>query len=233
MRGSNLTKRNSPTLACIPQRTMSRIVTVQQHLACLNGAQLPRMIRLETGVKEQIKMKRKSITRMAILFIFAVAALGFWTVNTVLAQDVPGTDTCRAAGPPLEETMKYVTVHANLRNLSLDRENGTLSYEGGHGFGDKPTLHYMKIRCSGIYKVAGTVFLSCRENVPCFFFPDGSEPPGKVKADIFEVLGGSPDALDNLVRALSHLIYLLQADYRASHKNNNDPFAPTPDGPRP
>lgn len=37
---------------------------------------------------------------------------------------------CRAQGPPLQETMKYVLKQAQLKDLAFNDKNGTLFYEG-------------------------------------------------------------------------------------------------------
>lgn len=89
-------------------------------------------------------------------------------------------------------------------------------------------VHYMTNDCASIHATDRRVVqFMCVRGTQCIFDAEnGMALSGKYESwDEFGVEGDDPEALTNLARAFSHLIYLLQTNFRAAHSLKDDPFA--------
>lgn len=168
------------------------------------------------------------IRKSSIAFI-GMVLLGFAT-QAVHAQ-------CSHDGPSRKETLNYIVTHSsNVALIKIIPENGKLLVKESEV--EVAEIDFMNLSCErteanttadgGEYKA----WLLCRQGIRCVL--EGSETDdGGIRYKNhpersdwgFETESSDQQLTGNLVRALQHLVFLLQEEFRNAHPQSDDPFA--------
>lgn len=178
-----------------------------------------------------------------ILSVAILSALGTTVTGIASAESRP-VKPCVVNGPAVNDTLAYLN-NGGGPQLSYEASTGKLimSSEGpessgrnvgkyGKGTYSAPIL---ALNCETSAQELGDTswfYLDCLEGQECFshdwMYTDDNSTGHDQMFRISQHLQSNPDQADRYGRALSHLVYLLQQQYKQSHSNPNDPFAKPP-----
>jgi hypothetical protein len=183
--------------------------------------------------------KEKSMKAMKAVTLTLSLALG-------LVATVSGAQTSREDSPSLRETLDYI----NSKFMNADNsEHGRVSVSDDHETiitavdTDKPRayVHYSApvvgvdaLTPKAVMEITGySITLSCKNNDLCFTRTIHAPNLGDKKARTFQdnvalfdwAFPFDREQAQRLVRAFTHLIDLLQTEFRAKHADKTDPFA--------
>ena len=141
-------------------------------------------------------------------------------------------DPCVSDGPGLAQTLQYIN--------GADHKGPQLFYEGGSliqldestAASLTSTAPVLALDCHTYawdYGDKSEFVMSCLNGDTCFAVEfegwDGYKKREPYVAEVSQHLPTNPERADLYARALSHLIVLLQQDYKLRHSHPNDPFA--------
>jgi len=166
------------------------------------------------------------------------------------AQSSTQTAACQLEGPSIADTLKYINdelgtathtdagATTNQFSLAVSGDNliFTLFYQilGHDGALQQRRMPLNQANCHPseptTWDNGFKVLLKCDTSarcVQCYAQPDGTDWERiSLSLDGLELFTpGDKDHADRMGRALSHLIALLQQQYKQSHSDPNDPFA--------
>ena len=143
-------------------------------------------------------------------------------------------DPCVATGPSAADTLAYLNGALADTQWSYDKSTGMLSHFEGSLDPDSDLMQapILAVDCRAEARevnASSGVSLYCLNQKDCWVSktPDNhSYAAPKVDNKVYAFMPTDPDRADRYARALSHLVFLLQQDYRQRHAANpNDPFA--------
>lgn len=181
-----------------------------------------------------VRCALRPCTILSICFVCAVSAA---------ASPVRTVDPCVAVGPTLPQTLLYLhgsdgkgSQFSYGEQFSYDPIQGTLTLSSTHRLLGSPSYQHqtaavLSLDChTSSYETPDDsesgFSMSCLDKVECFVGGDdqGVRKYRYTRGMIY--MPTNPDQADLYARALSHLIVLVQEDFKQRHSTNpNDPFA--------
>ena len=172
-------------------------------------------------------MMKKMLISAVLLITAIMAAPQMWGATCI-------------EGPSLQETMDYITnaLHTTGSDITLDwdKKTGRLTLTQSHfGIEERQNVAVAALYCTETFRNhfenrAGNTWpgisVQCNGKAQCVDrVVSGVSHPNDTSDTLDFYYSGDSEHAARLVRALAHLVYLLQQDFNSRHDDPKDPFA--------